>query len=211
MLRAAPIPNRAWMSAWMAGFIACKATDDTGSSGAGVGLPAENGGDTFIYDTSSGGFETGQIGTSDQTPAHWVTSRESGRVTVTPRGGPYTELAGTLSIIEVLDDLTEAPTCSLSWGLTGTAVDTACPTCTVAFDVLFYLNDGDPTLCETPDIPSDGEVRTFGWSEEEELVYFDWYDTGAWVPWYSAVFDWDSGDILLYNERVLGFNPEEEE
>jgi hypothetical protein len=51
------------------------------------------------------------------------------------------------------------------------------------------------------DLPADGTVWRMGWSELEELVYIDYGNTGAWLPWYAGDRDFDQN---IFDFNMLG-------
>ena len=53
--------------------------------------------------------------------------------------------------------------------------------------------------CFTPDLPGHQEIRRLGFSFVEQTIYFNYYNSGIWLPWYEAsqnqnevLFDWES-------------------
>jgi len=42
-----------------------------------------------------------------------------------------------------------------------------------------------------------------GWSEDEQTLYFNYYDSGFWLPWYEA--DAVHDDIAFTWAETLGF------
>lgn len=184
-------------------------TEDSSSS---VGLPDETAeiedspldSGIFLVDTAGGGL-------SDDVPAHTLTLTQEGNWELSPRGGPWTALTGGLEILELLDGDEEIPACEATYALTGEATDTpGCDTCDAVFAVTFYLSDGDPAACSDPDLPLADEVRTLGWSSVDETIYFDYFDTGVWLPWYEGVEDEDTvtfswtTELAIYVEEDTG-------
>lgn len=112
-----------------------------------------------------------------------------------------------------------------------------CLTCDYAFEVTFFvtidggerpLSDAEPVdsggtydpddllpvfgleECRSPDLPADGAVWRMGWSELDGVVYLDYGNTGAWLPWYAGDRDFD--EIIFDWSRTYGFDvPEMEE
>ena len=76
-----------------------------------------------------------------------------------------------------------------------------CDGCEQAFDVRYYLTDGDPSACQDPDVPGDDETRTLGWASLEDTVYDDVEGTGVWVPWYDATLEADTLTLSWSVER----------
>ena len=164
------------------------------------GFDSVDTGSSFTIDTST------TDGTSDLVPAHTLTMHHEGSWLLTPLGGPYQAITGSLEVREFLDGDTENPSCLLVYSLTGTAAVEAAPGCSDTFDVTHYLSEGDPTLCVEPDLPTERE--TLGW--DGTYLWLNWQDTGLWMEWYEGV---QTQDTLVYSwEQVVGTDvPEEEE
>ncbi len=184
-------------------LLACTAGDaDTGVAS----LPPL---DTSGWQEDSGTFpiDTGDSGAGDEAPAHWLTLRQEG--TWVPGGDPDdpSSVTGDLFVTEVLDGDEEAPVCAEQWALVGTRVEEACDGCE-AFRVVFtqVTTEG---ACRTPELPTDGEERTLGYSAIDEQIYWDWHDTGVWVALWSAVETIDG--VVTAWEDTLGVTVEDEE
>ena len=57
--------------------------------------------------------------------------------------------------------------------------------------------------CFSPEIPSHQEVRVMAYSLSDEMLYFNYYNTGIWVPWYPATFIHDTLEVNFKEE--IGF------
>jgi hypothetical protein len=166
--------------------------------------------DTSIYDT---GFNEQMV--------QQLQLFHEGAWEMSPPSGPYTVLYGELEVMEVIDGKIDPPWCSFTFALTGYISDELCDTCDIAFDVSFYLlDDGEEPDeeemdaenperayelddCLTPDMPAHEEIRTLGYSAFEEQIYFDYYDSGIWIPWYEASQILDS--VSFEWEHTIGF------
>lgn len=188
----------------------CKAKGDD-TSGP-VELPDE----TASYDSRA---ETGTLivdtyieDEGDDVPEHTLSLTAEGVWELSPRGGPWTALTGDLVVTEVLDGDLENPTCEVSFALTGEAPEDAlgCDTCTDVFVISFYLSSGDAEACSDPDLPLDGDVRAYGWSEVDSTIYLDYAGTGVWIPWYEAEVDEDT-ITFIWTAELAVFVPEEED
>ena len=62
---------------------------------------------------------------------------------------------------------------------------------------------GGLEMCKSPDLPTDLERWNMGWSEDEQTLYFNYYDSGFWLPWYEA--DAVHDDIAFTWAETLGF------
>lgn len=184
--------------------LAC--TSDGGDSDS-AGLPDDTqpagGSDSAGWFPVDTGPDTG----FNETPEHVLTLEHRGEWELTPiGGGPWTAFTGELQVDEYLDYFEDQPWCTARFALTGQATEDLnnCPACDVVFDVLFYLTDegleddeGDPYLdengniiaglgvCGSPDLPEHDEVRRMGLSLDAETIYFDYYGSDIWVPWYD--------------------------
>ncbi|MFK7929819.1 MAG: hypothetical protein AB8H79_16620, partial [Myxococcota bacterium] len=62
--------------------------------------------DTFIPE-DTGPFEfpedTGDTAVKDQVPLHWLYLYQEGALELSPAGGPYTALTGSLTVLELID------------------------------------------------------------------------------------------------------------
>lgn len=197
--------------------VAACSGDDTGAAGAGQ-LPADDAddgsGDTglpfFPVDTAA---DTG----FNLSPVDTLTLEHTGVWSQSPVGGPYSALTGDLSIFEYLNEDDAQPWCRARFAVTGLKTDTTCPTCDIGYLVEFYLVSEGATeeeaadevevggldRCESPDLPADLERWHMGWSEDEQTLYFDYYDSGFWLPWYEA--DAVHDDIAFRWAETLGF------
>ena len=162
-------------------------------------------------------------GYSNETPPFELDLNHAGAWQLLPLGGPYTSMVGELTVTELLDGNESTPWCSATFALTGQAVDDLCKTCDYGFTILFYLLEegsekedkgkgdsvGGLEKCRSPDIPSDGEVRTLAYSDSDSTIYFNYYGSDIWIPWYDAS---DLHDEVNFEwEATLGFVGEEEE
>ena len=164
--------------------------DDTASQ---VGLPEETDTVSLVGDSVALIADTFSDGLGDDQPTHWLTLTQEGQWDLTPRGGPWTTLTGTLTATEVLDEDVDNPTCQVSYALTGERYEgDPCDTCDAAFTVAFYLDDGDPESCADPDLPGADEERVFGWSDVDSTIYLNYADMGVWIPWYDGTLDEDT-------------------
>ncbi len=217
---ASPGPGRALLlGAAITG--ACAGTDDgekttlppdTGSA------PIDTGDPYFPVDTAADtGFDLEPVDVLDITHAGvWSQS---------PVGGPYTALTGALEITELLNGDEDQPWCRVTFALTALKTDTTCPTCDIGYLVEYYIVAEGPTAeelaadadieiggreaCYSPDLPENLDRWHMGWSEAEQTIYFDYYDSGFWLPWYDtdAVHD----DITFAWEQQMGFFVPEED
>lgn len=154
---------------------------------------------TFTVDTSLGG------GTSDEVPTHTLTIRHTGTWELTPMGGPWRTLTGTLDVVEILDGDELAPVCALNYALTGTESVENCPNCIATFDVSQYLSLGDPSTCTDPELPT--AAAQMGW--DGSSLWLNWQDSGLWVEWYSGSL---IGDTLNFGWEIsLGTDIPEED
>ena len=134
-------------------------------------------------------------------------------------------MAGEMTVVELLDGNENTPWCRATFSLTGQSVDDVCDTCDFGFRILFYLTEegskdkekkqggkdevGGLEDCRSPDLPGDGDSLTFAFSDAESTIYFNYYDSDIWIPWYAAS---DLHDEVNFEwEATLGFVGEEEE
>ena len=158
----------------------------------------------FIVDTAQGAL--------DEEPEHTVTVIEQGTWSLTPLGGPYTTLVGTLTLIEYIDGPpdamdTEPLACEVEFALTGTpAVSAGCSNCDVIFDVQHQLVSGNLDACHDPDRPRAGQSRRMGFDPVAGKIR--WQRSTLWFDWYNAQ---QAGDQLSFSyTATLGVTLEEE-
>lgn len=196
------LPRSAALAGLLVFFTACGGAEEGGPPAA---LPPETGdpdpsGDSGAY-FDPGGMpqDTGY----NQSPEMTLAITHLGVWNQTPVGGPYTAMTGELTIEELVDGRPDQVWCRATFALTGLAVAAdGCSTCDAAYLVEFFLvSEGaseeeleeDPDLqlggasqCFSPDIPSDGDRWHMGWSGVEGSLYFNYYDSGIWLPWYDG-------------------------
>ena len=141
-------------------------------------------------------------------------------------GGPYTDMIGTMTVEESI--LGGETICNAEFSLTGTVSKTDCDHCAEAFEVLFYMvsqgeldeygeqvlnEDGAAVsglgMCQFPDLPQDGETWRLGFAEVDGALFWDYYDSGVWVPLYDAEELHD--EVTFEYETTVGFVPIEED
>ena len=207
--------------------VGCK--DNSGDSNTEATLPPEDDSpgsyDTGLWNSTDSGFG----GNYNEEPPYLLTIQHTGNWTMSPITGPYTSMTGQLEIIEYLDGNEENIWCRAVFALTGQAskdTDT-CEDCDFTFDILFFLyeegagkdkedddDDDDPEVggldkCRTPDLPGGSETRTMGFIRDVDTIYYNYYDSGIWLPWYDA--EQAGNDLTLSWTADVGFAGEEEE
>lgn len=136
---------------------------------------------------------------SNPSPAHTLRQLDEGTWVMSPTGGPYSDVSGSLLVSEYLDG-SETPTaCQLEYALTGYKVSPGCSGCNYTFRIKHVLLSGDPEECRRDDLPEDGQYLVLGYSSETHLVYYDYQDTGSWLPWYEGS---RNGDEIVYTWEV---------
>ncbi len=159
-------------------------------------------------------------GTVTESPEHTLYVIQEGSWTLSPPGGPYTDLVGTLSVDEYVDELPESeedtgvlPSCSVRYALTGVVAAQPCDNCRFTFAVQHTVTSGDPALCYDPELPPDHAAWSLGLDEDyrgsEDWILRDWGDAGLWLPWYTATFEDDT--VRLSWSVAVGVAVEEEE
>ena len=197
---------------------------DTGAAGAGTLPPDEDDGqaaDTGMpfFPVDTAGADTG----FNLDPVDTLTLSHTGVWSQSPVGGPYTALTGNLTVVEYLNGEEDEPWCQVHFAVTGLKTDARCPTCDIGYIVEFYVLSEGPTeeqsaddievggrdQCESPDLPDDLDRWHMGWSEDEQTLYFNYFDSGFWLPWYEA--DVVHDDISFSWEETMGFFIPEED
>ena len=194
--------------AWLmlsAGLVACGAGE--GTSTPQPTLPAEDTPDPTqplsVTPFPGGGIQPG----GDTSPESVVRVVEEGEWLLSPAGGPWDAMAGTLLVEEFVDG-GEDPSCHKSFGLTGSIVEgSTCSGCLVVLRVEHRLVESTGA-CAALDLPEAQEVRDEGLREADHLILYDYEGSGVWMPWYDAA---RTGDTVSFSwERSFGYLPEEE-
>ena len=159
----------------------------------------------------------------DEQPMQMLQLQHSGIWNLAPIAGPYTSMYGELNIQELIDGYTVVPYCDFSFAVTGYATEDVCPTCDFAFSIEFFVMEPEPSEeeeeefelpedfpqaedmsdCFSPELPDHQEIRVMSYSLEDEMIYFNYFDTGIWIPWYPATFIHDTLEIYYLEE--IGF------
>ncbi len=117
----------------------------------------------FPVDTFDGGG-------LDEVPNNTLEVRHTGYWDLTPIGGPYDTVIGTLDVDELIDGDTDQPWCYLRYALTGFVVplDPAggCDTCDIAFEIEFYLVEDGALL----PLPGAEPIDTGGTYDEDDVI-----------------------------------------
>ena len=186
---------------------ACSGSDDTDDPPV---LPDET--DTGDEDSDTGPFEfpidTSEDPDLNEEPAHWLHAYQTGSWNLSPGGGTFDNLTGTMEVLEFIDftlpedtgldtsgdtgvpwdtDNGENPLlCQVTYNLLGTASDQSCTGCTVTMDVTFYVLEGDPGACRDPELPRDQEVRRLGYDPGQGAMFM-----------YRAAHPGERADVVL--------------
>jgi hypothetical protein len=188
-----------------------------------VGLPPEDTGSELGGDT---GFEVFPIDDSgselgDEVPSHSLTILQTGDWLLTPEGGPYTEMTGTLRLRERVDgeflgdtadtadtalpvdtepDTSDTamvePECDVEYALHGEVVEPGCPGCTATFAVTHTLVSGDPGACLDPEAPTPDGVWNLGYDPTAAAILLNYGGSGVWLAWYDAT---RAGDAITFS------------
>ena len=204
--------------------LACVNTDD---SGVPQNLPDTEDSSSFSSDSIDWNIDdTGMSGNSNnETPPFELALDHQGVWDLLPLGGPYTSMVGEMVITELLDGNKNTPWCQVTFSLTGQDVDDVCDTCDFGFRILFYVSeegtgkekdeDGNKRMvgglsdCRSPDLPANNESRTLAYSDADSTIYYNYHDSGIWIPWYDAS---DLHDEVNFQwEALMGFIGEQED
>jgi hypothetical protein len=198
-----------------------------GSDSAAATLPPDSGGTSDSED--SGGTFDGNPGNDtgfNLEPEVALGISHIGHWDQTPVGGPYTAMTGELLVEEMVDGRPDQPWCRVMYALTGLALDAhTCDLCDSAFLVEFFvvaegqtdeelaeygpLEVGGQAECFSPDLPADGERWEMGWSSIDETLYFNYYGSNIWLPWYAGLGDHDRVEFSWITSA--GFHMPEED
>jgi hypothetical protein len=178
-------PNKAGRAWWLLtlGVVAC--TRGTSDTGLGVEEDTEP---AVLDDTAPFPVDTSEV-SLDEEPAHTVLLIEQGNWSLSPLGGPYTSLVGSLLIVEYIDgppdpDDTAPPPCQVEIALTGSPAAATCPGCAFSFEVLHQVVSGDLSQCHDPDRPANASLRRLGFDSSTGTIR--WQQGSLWFDWYQA-------------------------
>ena len=200
------------MTSWWAVLLGC-GTEEPASRDP---LP-EDTGDAQIVTIDTGDFlpiDTGTpTGTTDVVPDHTLTIEQTGTWSLSPIGGPFTDVSGMMiarEYIDALDPVEPEYACDVRYTLTGQSVDDhSCSGCDFVFDVEFFVNEGDPSLCRDPDTPPHQAVWRLGYDSGADALVLDYGGTGVWVTWTDATLA--GSDLSFVFETVVAIQVDEEE
>jgi hypothetical protein len=158
-----------------------------------------------------------EFGTEDVVPLSSLFISQSGIMTVSPAGGPFTDVSGSMLIQEYIDappNIKKDPeaeyACEATYSLTGQApADHSCGSCDFVFDIEFFVSDGDATACREPDTPQHQVVWRMGYDSGQGKILHDYGGTGVWVPWMDA--NLAGTDLTFSFDKVVAIQVEEEE
>ena len=159
----------------------------------------------------------------DEQPPQLLHIQHSGIWNLSPIAGPYTSMYGELNIKELIDGYTVIPYCDFSFAVTGYVTEDVCPTCDFGFTIEFFVMEPEPpdeeeeeielpedfpqaenmSDCFSPELPDHQDVRVMAYSLADEMIYFNYFDTGIWIPWYPATFIHDTLEVYYFEE--IGF------
>ena len=198
---------------------------DTGAASGDGGL-----GESLPLDTSGGII-------SDPSPAHQLTIQHRGAWTLSPSTGLWTELSGTLSVVEAVDgvgldtgadsgtgsdsgasgdggakgeDTAEPPACELLYQLAGPVTvgdPQGCAVCDYTAALVVTLATGDRSTCRDPELPDDGATWVVGVSIADGVLYTNYHGTGLWLPWYNS--EQVSNSATFWWDSVMGVDIED--
>ena len=200
-------------------LISCSEKEDKQSA-----LPEEE--EYVEVESTEPSYETepsGEEEAFDEIPQLMLHLNHTGIWNLAPIAGPYTSMYGAFKIQELINGNNIYPYCDFSFAVTGIEVETLCPTCDFGFAVEFFISEPEPPEegeevlevpegfpiaesiedCFTPELPEHQEMRVIAYSITDQMLYFDYFNTGIWVPWYPATFINDTLEVY-YNEE-FGF------
>lgn len=185
--------QRVW-APWFTVLVACSG----GGEDTNIGVPIDTS-SAVIEDTNPFPIDTSET-PFDEEPAHTVQLIETGTWSLSPIGGPYTSLVGTINIIEYIDgppeiDDTDPIPCEVTISLTGTpSLLGDCPGCDFTFDVLHEVASGDVGRCNDPDRARAGDIRRLGFNPTTGKI--SWQQGSLWFDWYEGT---KVGDQVNFN------------
>lgn len=171
--------------------------------------------DTGVYRPQ----QTGNVVLDDDVPDNTIQVEHTGFWERS--GSPYDAIVGELHVREIIDgyvpataDTGDVLDCDVSWFVTGTPdlIVHTCAGCGPSWAVSFtYDTDSVSTIdaCADVELPDDGDVWHLAFHPGDGVIYFNYYGTGVWMPWWDAE---ENGARVDYGwTGELAFAVEEEE
>jgi hypothetical protein len=150
--------------------------------------------------------------TEDDVPLANLTISQSGTWSLSPLGGPFTDVSGAMVVQEFIDELDPLEpeyACEATYVLTGQSPELhSCTTCDFVFDIEFFVSDGDASACREPDTPQHQVVWRMGYDGDQDKILHDYGGTGVWVPWMDA--NLSGSDLTFSFDKVVAIQVEEE-
>jgi hypothetical protein len=151
---------------------------------------------------------TGSVALGNDVPLHTVILEQSGVWNLS--GSPYDVLIGSFRVRELVDgnapdtsvtgDTADDLACNITYSMQGTPSPqpTGCPNCAHVWDIQFTIDadsETDTSQCNDPDLPQDGDTWRLGYAGGDATIYFNFYGTGIYVPWWGAI---QAGDSVIF-------------
>ncbi len=180
----------------------------------------EDTGEATVFTLDTADFipvDTGStFDTEDEVPLNSLYISQSGTWSLSPAGGPFTDVSGTMLVLEYIDappdpkDPKSTYACEATYSLTGQSpAEHSCNNCDFVFDVEFFVSTGDASACREPDTPQHQVVWRMGYDSGQGKILHDYGGTGVWVPWMDAQL---AGTNLTFDfQKVVAIQVEEEE
>lgn len=136
-------------------------------------------------------------------------------------GSPYDALVGRLEVRERVNgyqpdtsDTGDILPCDVAWFLTGTPDESVmtCEGCGPIWTLTFTQDPasvGQFSACRDPDLPGDGDVWRMAFHPEDETIYFNFFGTGVWLPWWPARPTGDRVDFGWVGTLAIDLGEEE--
>ncbi|MCA9490785.1 MAG: hypothetical protein KC621_12740 [Myxococcales bacterium] len=149
--------------------------------------------------------DTAQVTLGDDVPANILSIEHTGYWERS--GTPYDAFVGRLEVQERVNgyvpdtaDTGDELDCDVGYFLTATPdpVPATCPGCGPMWLVTYtYDIDSVSPLsgCRDPELPHDGETWAMALNPAEGMIYFNYYGSGVWLPWWPAAETGDRVDF----------------
>lgn len=137
-------------------------------------------------------------------------------------GTPYDAVVGELHVREILDgyvpdtsDTGDQLACDVRWFVTGTpdSIVHTCPGCDPGWEVTFTYDEASVStlaLCNDRELPDDGSVWHLALHPGDGVIYYNWFGSGVWLPWWNAEEVGDRVDYGWQGQIAVGVEEEEE-
>lgn len=165
--------------------------------------------------------DTAEITLGNDVPAATISIEHSGWWDRS--GTPFDAMVGRLQVAERINgyvpdtsDTGDNLACDVAYFLTGTPANGngGCADCGPAWRVTFTLDPESVTGlegCRDPELPNDGDTWLLSNNPVEGMIYFNYFGSGVWLPWWPAAESSERIDYGWIGELAVDPGGEDDE